>query len=113
MKWRAGIERIRLWACGQRFGSEQRSIGIARLRIASALFLSLLVAAPASASDDENDKVSEGLGVYIEPMRIEGSITYGAFFDLHYPDRYDIKVDVAVPGRRPAHVGFQREHLTQ
>jgi hypothetical protein len=127
------------------------------------------VAAPASAGDDENYKVSEGLAVYIgllpaalikghptthteatmhggvpsdarkyhlviavfdaasgdrvenakvaatvsglghvaersfelEPMRIEGSITYGAFFDRRDPDRYDIKVDVAGPGRPP------------
>jgi hypothetical protein len=76
----------------------------------------------ASGDRVENAKVEatvSGLGhvaesrFELEPMRIEGSITYGAFFELRDLDRYEFKVDVVVPGRPPAHVDFQREHLAQ
>jgi hypothetical protein len=51
--------------CGRRWGGNWRLVGLARLPIAGALFLSLVAAAPASSSDDENYKVSDGLGVYV------------------------------------------------
>jgi hypothetical protein len=46
----------------------------------------------------------------LEPMAIAGTVTYGGFVNLPGRDRYDIRVDIAVPGRSPAHVGFTYHH---
>ncbi|WP_292447502.1 hypothetical protein [Mesorhizobium sp.] len=68
----------------------------------------------------ENAKVSitlSGLGhvgqnsVELEPMAIAGTVTYGAFVTLPGSDRYDILVDISVPGRpEPARVSFTYQH---
>ncbi len=68
----------------------------------------------------ENAKVTatvSGLGhvgqnsLELEPMAIAGTVTYGGFVDLPGNDRYDIAVDVSVPGRpAPARVSFTYQH---
>ncbi len=68
----------------------------------------------------ENARVSatvDGLGhvgqqdVKLEPMKIENTITYGAFVDLSGNDRYRIAVEVTVPGRsRPVTMTFSSDH---
>lgn len=68
----------------------------------------------------ENAKVTatvSGLGhvgqnsVVLEPMAIAGTVTYGGFITLPGSDRYDILVDIRVPGRPvPARVSFTYQH---
>ena len=68
----------------------------------------------------ENAKVTatvSGLGhvgqnsLELEPMAIAGTVTYGGFVDLPGNDRYDIAVDISVPGRpAPARVSFTYQH---
>jgi len=49
--------------------------------------------------------------VKLEPMTIAGTITYGAFVNLGGNDRYEMTVDIVVPGRvRPASAKFAIEH---
>ncbi|WP_292526699.1 hypothetical protein [Mesorhizobium sp.] len=67
----------------------------------------------------ENAKVTatvSGLGhvgqnsLELEPMAIAGTVTYGGFVTLPGSDRYDILVDISVPGRpAPARVGLARQ----
>jgi len=50
--------------------------------------------------------------VALEPMTIAGTVTYGGFVDFAGSDRYDIVVDINVPGRqRQARVNFTNDHL--
>jgi hypothetical protein len=143
--------------------------------LAAALWLGFVSLGPASAEENENYKVAQGLGVYLgilpagmvkgpkaimhggaprgqheyhiiiavfdaatservenakvtatvsglghvgqntlelEPMAIAGTVTYGGFVDLRGNDRYDIAVDISVPGRNaPVRVSFTYEHL--
>ncbi|MCZ8547952.1 hypothetical protein OOJ09_27560 [Mesorhizobium qingshengii] len=68
----------------------------------------------------ENAKVTatvSGLGhvgqnsLELEPMAIAGTVTYGGFVALPGSDRYDIQVDISVPGRpAPARVKFTYGH---
>ncbi|HEV7286353.1 MAG TPA: iron transporter [Kaistia sp.] len=68
----------------------------------------------------ENARVSatiSGLGhvgqqtVQLDPMKIENTVTYGNFVTLSGNDRYDIAVDITVPGRsRPVSVTFPSDH---
>ena len=147
--------------------------------LATALCLALFSFAPASADEDQNYKVVQGLGVYmgvlpagivrghsqshpeatmhggvprgaheyhiiiavfdaatnarvenaqvtatvsglghvgknsleLEPMAIAGTVTYGGFVDLPGDDRYDIAVDISVPGRSaPVRADFTYQH---
>jgi hypothetical protein len=69
----------------------------------------------------ENARVTatiEGLGhvgqqtVELEPMTIADTVTYGAFVTLAGNDRYEMTVEIIVPGRpRPVSVKFSSEHL--
>lgn len=70
----------------------------------------------------ENARVTaniSGLGhigaqnIDLEPMSIAGTITYGNFVELPGNDRYDIKLNITVPGRKPApvRVDFTYQHL--
>ncbi len=69
----------------------------------------------------ENAKVTatvSGLGhvgqnsLELEPMTIAGTVTYGGFVNLPGSDRYDIAVDISVPGRNAlVRVDFIYEHL--
>ncbi len=69
----------------------------------------------------ENASVSatiSGLGhvgqqtIQLEPMKIENTITYGGFVTLSGNDRYDIAVEITVPGRsRPISVTFSSDHV--
>lgn len=48
----------------------------------------------------------------LEPMAIAGTVTYGGFVNLPGNDRYDIAVDISVPGwNAPVRVNFIYEHL--
>jgi len=48
----------------------------------------------------------------LEPMAIVGTVTYGGFVNLPGNDRYDIAVDISVPGRNaPVRVNFIYEHF--
>lgn len=48
----------------------------------------------------------------LEPMAIAGTVTYGGFVDLRGDDRYDIAIDISVPGRdAPVRVDFTYQHL--
>ncbi|WP_292234760.1 hypothetical protein [Mesorhizobium sp.] len=50
--------------------------------------------------------------VALEPMQIAGTVTYGNFVELPGSDRYDIKLDITVPGHRsPVRVNFRYRHL--
>lgn len=45
-------------------------------------------------------------------MTIAGTVTYGGFVNLPGSDRYDIAVDISVPGRNaPVRADFTYEHL--
>jgi hypothetical protein len=47
----------------------------------------------------------------LEPMTIAGTVTYGGFVNLPAGDRYDISVEITVPGRNAAvKVNFVYEH---
>jgi len=69
----------------------------------------------------ENARVSAtiaGLGdvgrqsLEFEPMTIADTVTYGAFATLPGNDRYEIEVDISVPGRaRNVSVTFSSEHV--
>lgn len=69
----------------------------------------------------ENAQVSariEGLGhvgeqsIRLDPMKIANTITYGGFIAFPGNDRYDIVVDIAIPGRsRPVSVTFSSDHI--
>ena len=48
----------------------------------------------------------------LEPMTIANTVTYGAFVTLPGNDRYDIVVEISVPGRaRAVSVKFSSEHI--
>lgn len=48
----------------------------------------------------------------LEPMTIAGTVTYGNFMSLPGNDRYDIQVDITVPGRSDAvRVDFTYQHV--
>ena len=50
--------------------------------------------------------------VRLDPMAIAGTITYGAFVNFPGTDRYDIAVDITVPGRsNPVDVDFKYDHV--
>lgn len=50
--------------------------------------------------------------VSFEPMAIAGTVTYGGFVDFAGADRYQIAVEVSVPGRdKPVRLDFTDEHL--
>ncbi|TKB17078.1 MAG: hypothetical protein E5V75_12530 [Mesorhizobium sp.] len=50
--------------------------------------------------------------VALEPMLIAGAVTYGNFVELRGSDRYDIKLDITVPGHEsPVRVNFKYQHL--
>jgi hypothetical protein len=69
----------------------------------------------------ENARVSAriaGLGdvgrqaTELEPMTIANTVTYGAFVTLPANDRYEIAVDISVPGRATAvSVKFSSKHV--
>lgn len=69
----------------------------------------------------ENAQVSARIGglghvgeqsVRLDPMKIANTITYGGFVTLPGNDRYDIVVDIAIPGRsRPVSVTFSSDHI--
>ncbi|MDX8477934.1 hypothetical protein RFN28_05480 [Mesorhizobium sp. VK24D] len=70
----------------------------------------------------ENARVTanvSGLGhvgaqnIDLEAMSIAGTVTYGNFVELPGNDRYDIKLNITVPGRKPASVqiDFTYQHL--
>lgn len=69
----------------------------------------------------ENARVSAriaGLGdvgrqaTELEPMTIANTVTYGGFVTLPGNDRYEIVVDISVPGRaRAVSVKFSSEHI--
>lgn len=69
----------------------------------------------------ENARVSAriaGLGdvgrqaTELEPMTIANTVTYGAFVTLPGNDRYEIVVDISVPGRaRAVSIKFSSEHV--
>jgi hypothetical protein len=45
-------------------------------------------------------------------MKIANTITYGGFVALPGNDRYDIVVDITIPGRsRPVSVTFTSDHV--
>jgi hypothetical protein len=47
----------------------------------------------------------------LEPMAIAGTVTYGGFVNLPGTDRYQIGVEIRVPGRNaPVRVDFAYEH---
>lgn len=143
--------------------------------LATALFAALASFGPATAQENENYKIAQGLGVYLgvlpagmvrgpeagmhggaprgeheyhiiiavfdaavgtrvenakatvtvsglghvgqnslelEPMAIAGTVTYGGFVNLPGNDRYDIAVDIRIPGRNaPVRVAFTYQHL--
>ncbi|RUV67030.1 MAG: hypothetical protein EOR30_29605 [Mesorhizobium sp.] len=68
----------------------------------------------------ENARVAanvSGLGhvgiqnIELEPMQIARTVTYGNFVDLPGNDRYDIKLDIMLPGREsPLRVDFTYQH---
>lgn len=68
----------------------------------------------------QNAKVTanvSGLGevgqqnIRLEPMLIAGTVSYGNFVALPGNDRYDIKLDIAVPEREsPVRVNFTYQH---
>lgn len=48
----------------------------------------------------------------LEPMTIADTVTYGAFVTLPGNDRYEISVDISVPGRaRTVSVKFSSDHI--
>lgn len=50
--------------------------------------------------------------IALEPMAIAGTVTYGAFVDLPGRDRYQLEVDIEVPGRTDTvRVVFPNEHV--
>lgn len=51
--------------------------------------------------------------IELEPMLIAGTVTYGNFVELPGYDRYDIKLDITVPGREPApvRIDFTYQHV--
>ncbi|TIR19930.1 MAG: hypothetical protein E5X34_19415 [Mesorhizobium sp.] len=51
--------------------------------------------------------------IKLEPMSIAGTVTYGNFVELPGNDRYDIKLDITVPGRKPAavRIGLTYQHI--
>lgn len=50
--------------------------------------------------------------IALEPMVIAGTVTYGEFIDFPGSDRYEIAVEVSVPGRQgPTSFTFSSEHL--
>lgn len=62
--------------------------------------------------------VVSGLGhvgttnVAMEPMLIDGTVTYGAFVDLRALARFDVAVTILVPWRdAPVRVDFANEHV--
>jgi len=69
----------------------------------------------------ENARVSariSGLGhvgqqsLALEPMTIANTVTYGGFVFLPGNDRYEISIDIEVPGRpNPVSVIFSSEHV--
>jgi hypothetical protein len=53
-----------------------------------------------------------GRSLELDPMTIAGTVTYGNFINLPGNDRYDIRVDITVPGRNdPARVDFTYQHV--
>lgn len=74
-----------------------------------------------SADRIEDAKVAamvSGLGhvgqtnVALEPMLIDGTITYGAFIDLGALERFDIALTIIAPDRpEPVRVDFENQHL--
>jgi len=49
--------------------------------------------------------------IELQPMAIAGTITYGNFVTLLGTDRYDIHLQISVPGRQhPVQVGFEYQH---
>jgi hypothetical protein len=69
----------------------------------------------------ENARLSatiSGLGhvgqqtIQLEPMTVENTITYGGFVTLSGNDRYDIAIEITVPGRpSPVSVTFSSDHV--
>lgn len=54
-----------------------------------------------------------GTTITLEPMTIEGAVTYGNFIALPGSDRYSIRVDVERPGKAGVSVTFEYEHGQQ
>lgn len=53
-----------------------------------------------------------GRSFELEPMAIAGTVTHGGFVNLPGSDRYDIAVDIGVPGHNaPVRVNFTYQHL--
>ncbi len=69
----------------------------------------------------ENAQVSARIGglghvgeqsVRLDPMKIANTITYGGFVTIPGNDRYDVVVDITIPGRsRPVSVTFTSDHV--
>lgn len=50
--------------------------------------------------------------IALEPMAVAGTVTYGAFIDLPGRDRFQLEVDIDVPGRADTvRVVFPNEHI--
>jgi hypothetical protein len=49
--------------------------------------------------------------VALEPMSIEGTVTYGGFVDMSGYERYDIEARIVIPGRQAASATFSGEHF--